>query len=108
LNFSQEESIVESITVKPNPILFWFTVTFQLTNKRISLTDYNTLLALIPFGKNEITMTLKNVASVSVSSGFSIIRLLVGIILTVFGLNLLFDGIFGIIFLAIGVLYLLK
>ncbi|HPE42717.1 MAG TPA: hypothetical protein PKV88_01445, partial [Bacteroidales bacterium] len=64
------------------------------------------LLGLIPLGQAQVAQPLKTVASVTSSTKFSFIRLLIGLILVIAGFALI--GSFGIILLILGAVNILN
>lgn len=84
---SQEETITGKQSFTTSLILFWLKANFTLTNKRLVGENPNTLIGLIPLGKNQITFPLKNIAQVSSSTKFYLFRFLLGIIVVFLGIK---------------------
>lgn len=89
-----EENVVNSSEFTTNLMLFWLKAKFTLTTKRINGFTPNTILGLIPLGKNEITFPTNKIAGVSVSTKFHLSRLLIGGFVFLFGLGLLSKSFF--------------
>ncbi|MFT9494380.1 hypothetical protein [Anaerosolibacter sp.] len=103
------ERIIKEGTYRTNLLLPWLTTDLSLTNRRFKGYDRNTLLGLIPLGKNEVTIPLKQIASVSTSTKFHIKRFLGGLFVTFLGLGSLSElGLMGIIWTLIGLGVLLN
>lgn len=104
-----EEQIVNKQSFTTSFILFWQKTDFTLTNKRIIGENPNTLLGLIPLGKNQITMPLKNISGVSGSNKFHLARFLLGVVVTYLGIkNLGSSFLPGIVFSLFGIATLLN
>ncbi|MDD3636470.1 MAG: hypothetical protein RBR84_06700 [Bacteroidales bacterium] len=102
----KDEQKIKEATFTANLILFWLKANYVLTNKRITGHTPNTLLGLIPLGQAQVAQPLKTVASVTSSTKFSFIRLLIGLILVIAGFALI--GSFGIILLILGAVNILN
>lgn len=102
----KDEQKIKKATFTANLILFWLKANYVLTNKRITGHTPNTLLGLIPLGQAQVAQPLKTVASVTSSTKFSFIRLLIGLILVIAGFALI--GSFGIILLILGAVNILN
>lgn len=102
----KDEQKIKEATFTANLILFWLKANYVLTNKRITGHAPNTLLGLIPLGQAQVAQPLKTVASVTSSTKFSFIRLLIGLILVIAGFALI--GSFGIILLILGAVNILN
>lgn len=102
----KEERVIREATFTANLILFWLKAHYVLTNKRVTGTQPNTLLGLIPLGKAQVAQPLKTIASVVSSTKFSILRLIIGIILVFIGFS--FISSFGIILLILGAVNILN
>ncbi|MCE7792388.1 hypothetical protein K8O68_08155 [Salipaludibacillus sp. CUR1] len=101
----KEEQIVKESTFRPNLVLSWLKSEMTVTNKRVLGYSRNTLLGLIPLGKNEISYPLKNISSVSISSKFYLSRFIIGLILVLSGLSQISDSFLGgLFFLVLGAL----
>ncbi len=102
----KDEQKIKEATFTANLILFWLKANYVLTNKRITGHTPNTLLGLIPLGQAQVSQPLNTVASVTSSTKFSFIRLLIGLILVIAGFALI--GSFGIILLILGAVNILN
>jgi len=101
----KEESVIKESSFRPNLVLSWLRSEMAVTNKRVLGSSRNTLLGLIPLGKNEISYPLKNISSVSISSKFYISRFLIGLILVIIGLSSIGNSFLaGLFFIIIGAL----
>ncbi|WP_346859766.1 hypothetical protein [uncultured Draconibacterium sp.] len=101
----KDEQKIKEATFTANLILFWLKADYMLTNKRVTGHTPNTLLGIIPLGKAQIAQPLKTIASVSSSTKFSFMRLLIGLVLVIAGFALITSfGIFLLLFGAINVL----
>jgi uncharacterized membrane protein len=90
-------------------LLSWLTTDLEVTTRRFKGYDRNTFLGLIPFGKNEITFPLKNIASVSTSTKFHLKRFIIGLFFTFAAFGAMGESfIGGLIMLIIGVIPLLN
>lgn len=85
----KEEKISDSKMFTTNLILGWLKTEMAITNKRLAGHSPNTLLGIIPMGRNDISYPLKNIASVSIKTKLHIIRLIIGFALFVYGLDFL-------------------
>jgi len=82
---------------------------FGLTNKRVTGHTPNTLLGLIPLGKNQIAQPLKNIASVTSSTKFSFMRLLIGVVFLIAGFSTMGSSfIGGVVLLILGAINILN
>lgn len=107
MNFvlGKEESVIKESSFRPNLVLSWLRSEMAVTNKRVLGSSRNTLLGLIPFGKNEISYPIKNISSVSISSKFYFGRFIIGLILLFIGLSTIGSSFLGgLFFLIIGAL----
>jgi hypothetical protein len=102
----KDEQKIKEATFTANLILFWLKANYVLTNKRVTGHTPNTLLGLIPLGKAQIAQPLKTIASVTSSTKFSFMRLLIGFILVIAGFALITS--FGIILLLLGAINILN
>lgn len=102
----KDEKIASESVFTANLILFWLKANYVLTNKRITGNTPNTLFGLIPIGKAQISQPLKSIASVSSSTKFSFVRLLLGVVLFFAGLALLSS--FGVVLLVLAVVNVLN
>lgn len=75
------ETIKEG-TYCTNVLFRWLKTDLTLTNKRFKGYNRNNVLGLVPLGQNEITMSLKNTASVSTSTKFHVKRFIFGLLFT--------------------------
>ncbi|NRG32546.1 hypothetical protein [Niallia circulans] len=102
----EREKKLKEGTYCTNVLLRWLTTDLLLTNKRFKGYDRNTVLGLMPIGKNEVTMSLKNIASVSTSTKFHLKRFLFGLFFTfILGLPSFVNGDFfiGLVLILIGI-----
>ncbi len=102
----KDEQKIKEATFTANLILFWLKANYVLTNKRITGHTPNTLFGLIPVGEAQIAQPLKTIASVTSSTKFSFMRLLIGFILVIAGFSLITS--FGIILLLLGAVNVLN
>jgi len=72
-----------------NLILFRLKANYILTNKRITGHTPNTLFGIIPLGKSQISQPLKTVASISSSTEFHLMRLIIGLALLIVGIMMM-------------------
>lgn len=84
----KDEQIIREEVFTANLILFWLKANYNLTNKRITGHTPNTFLGIIPLGKSQVSQPLKTVASISSSTQFHFMRLLIGAILLIVGLSM--------------------
>jgi hypothetical protein len=90
----EREKKLKEGTYCTNVLLRWLTTDLLLTNKRFKGYDRNTVLGLMPIGKNEVTMSLKNIAT---STKFHLKRFLFGLFFTsILGLPSFVNGDFFI------------
>lgn len=100
----KNERVIMEGTYCTNVVLRWLTTDLALTNKRFKGYDHNTLFSLLPLGKNEVTMPLKSIASVSTSTKFHLKRFVIGLVFTMIGIPELFHfNLFGLLFLVLGI-----
>ncbi len=105
----KNEQIIKKATFTANLILFWLKANYVLTNKRVTGDTPNTLFGLIPLGKAQIAQPLKTIASVTSSTKFSFLRLIVGVVFLIIGLSTLGSSfIGGIILLILGAINILN
>ncbi len=102
----KDEQKIKDATFTANLILFWLKADYVLTNKRVTGHTPNTLMGIIPLGKAQIAQPLKTIASVSSSTKFSFLRLLIGLILVGAGFGFITS--FGIILLLLGAINVLN
>lgn len=102
----KDEQKIKEATFTANLILFWLKANYVLTNKRVTGQSPNTLFGLIPLGKGQIAQPLKTIASVTSSTKFSFMRLLIGLILVFAGVYFITS--FGIILLLLGAINILN
>ena len=88
----RQEKTIEKGVFRTNLLLPWLTTDLEVSTKRFKGYKRNTLLGLIPFGKNELTFPLKNIASVSTSTKFHGKRFLFGLFFVFAGLSALTEG----------------
>lgn len=106
---TNNETLIKSENFTTNLLLYWLKSNFAITSKRIVGDEPNTILGLIPFGKNEVTFPLKSIAGIIVSTKFNLKRFIFGLIFTLWGLGMISDSfIAGIILLLLGLLPLLN
>lgn len=107
---SRDETIIKEVTFSPNLLLFWLKGHYVLTSKRLTGQRPNTLMGVIPLGKVNVSQPLKTIASVTCVSKFWFMRLLIGLVLLVFGLAGMSQGnyFFGLLFALAGVGFVLN
>ena len=105
----KDEQIIREDVFTANLILFWLKAKYCLTNKRVTGHTPNTFLAVIPLGKAQVAQPLKTIASVTSSTKFHFLRLLLGLILVIGGCFLLGPSpIIGIILIILGLVNILN
>src|SRR6266480_1966324 len=88
---------------------FFLKTTVELTDRRLVFERPNTMLGVIPIGKQKDTVPLRNVASVGTSTRIGFVQLILGILLALVGGSQLGKPTVGsIIVLALGVLLILN
>lgn len=102
----KDEQKIRQATFTANIILFWLKSNYILTNKRVTGDEPNTFMGIVPLGTTQISQPLKTVASVASSTKFSILRLIIGLCLVIFGLGLITS--FGILILVLGAVNILN
>lgn len=106
----REETTILEIKVTSNLLLFWLKSNIKLTNKKVEGNFPNTILGIIPFGKDNLVQPLRNISAVKSSNKFYLSRLITGILLICFGLisMLINFGLIDLIILLIGITGLLN
>lgn len=105
----KDEKIVSEHKFKPNLILFWLKASYVLTDKRLTGSQPNVFLGLIPLGKAQVNQPLKTIASVNSGTKFYFKKFIIGLVLTIAGFAVMsetFAG--GLIALIFGVVILLN
>ncbi len=102
----KDEQKIKEATFTANLILFWLKANYVLTNKRVTGHTPNTLFRIIPLGKAQIAQPLKTISSVTSSTKFSFLRLIIGVFLVIMSLESSFFG--GIILLILGAINILN
>jgi len=88
---------------------FFLKTTVELTDRRLVFERPNTMLGVIPIGKQKDTLPLRNVASVGTSTRIGFVQLILGILLALSGVSQLGKPTVGsIIVLALGVFLILN
>lgn len=106
---NKDEKLIREDIFTTNLLLAWMKSVFSLTSKRIIGHTPNTLLGIIPLGRNEITYPLKNVAGVGCSTKFHLKRFIIGAILTPVGIAMIQNpSVISICILLLGALLLLN
>lgn len=105
-HMSDGETRIAEESFRPSLLLFWHKAQMVLTNRRILGSAPNTILGLIPMGKEDITQPLKNVSVISVSTKFRVFRFLIGIVLLLGGMSSgeaagVVLGLIGVLFIAL-------
>lgn len=85
LALGKEETVSDKKKFTTNLILAWMKTEMTITNKRLTGHSPNTLLGIIPIGRNDISYPLKNIASVSIRTKLHIFRMIFGFIFFVYG-----------------------
>jgi hypothetical protein len=90
-----DEMIIKEESFNSDVAVFWIRSNYTLTNKRIIGSVPNINFRFIPMGKNELSIPLKSISSVGISSKFQLKRLINGLIFLVIGgfLSILVIGI---------------
>lgn len=105
----KDEKNVREAVFTANLILFWLKANYVLTNKRVTGHTPNTLFGLIPLGTAQIAQPLKTIASVSSSTKFSIVRLIIGLVFLGIGFGMFGSSfIIAIILLILGAINILN
>jgi hypothetical protein len=105
----KNEQKIKEATFTANLILFWLKANYVLTNKRVTGHTPNTLFGLIPLGKAQIAQPLKTIASVTSSTKFSFLRLIIGIVFLIIGFSTMESSfIGGVILLILGAVNILN
>lgn len=107
--FAAGESRIDSSTVRTSLVFFWLRTSLTLTNKRLMGTVPNTMLAVFPVGRREMTQPLDRISNVGYDAKFYLVRFLIGVVLLLGSIGLLTDGdtfASGFLFLVIAVLVL--
>ncbi len=99
----KDEKEIKKTAFATNLLLFWLKADFTLTNKRVLWKAPNTLLGLIPLGKNNLSQPLNTIASVFSSTKFYFKRFILAIIFLVIAYSMS-----NILFLILGVVNLLN
>jgi len=97
----KDEKIVSEHKFKPNLILFWLKADYVLTDKRLTGSQPNVFLGLIPLGKGQVNQPLKTIASVNSVTKFYFKKFLVGLILLIAGFAVLGETVIGGIIVAL-------
>ncbi len=100
----KDEKEIKKTAFATNLLLFWLKADFTLTNKRVLWKAPNTLLGLIPLGKNNLSQPLNTIASVFSSTKFYFKRFILAIIFFIFA----FSSPFPIFFSILGLMNLLN
>ena len=86
-------------------LFFWIKGHITVTQRDVQCRTANTVLVLIPAGRREQTIPLRNISSCSIDTRFKIGGLIVGIVLGLGGLSTMAESFFaGVFILLIGVL----
>ena len=101
----KDEKIVCEHKFKPNLILFWLKASYVLTDKRLTGSQPNVFLCLIPLGKEQVNQPLKTIASVNSGTKFYFKKFILGLVLAIVGLYVMGDTTAGGIILLLFVLY---
>ena len=109
LILGKDEKKIKEASFTANLILFWLKANYVLTNKRVTGHTPNTLFGLIPLGKAQIAQPLKTIASVTSSTKFSFMRLIIGVVFLAIGVGFMESSFFaGLILLILGVINILN
>lgn len=99
-----EQTIVER-TFMSNLLTPYLTTSFTLTNQRLITKRPNTILSVIPVGKDESTYFLEQIVSVRTSSRLRGKTLFAGLLVLLFGMG---PGFLQILFQLVGLFLLLN
>lgn len=95
-----------AVEVRPSLVLFWFKATLHASTKRVSGAIPNSILGVIPAGKRDVMIPMKQIASISTSSEYSFLRIIVGALILLVGLAQL-PSLGGIVIAILGLALLL-
>lgn len=84
ISLTDNEQLITSEAFTTNQALFWIKTKMSLTSKRVVGSIPNTILGLIPLGRNELTFPLKNISGVFINTKLHLLRLLVGLFFITF------------------------
>ena len=82
----KDETKITDAVFTTNLVFFWLKSKLCLTNKRLTGQVPNTILGFIPAGKSEIVHPVKSISSVGYSTKAHPRRLILGLLLLLFGL----------------------
>jgi hypothetical protein len=108
VKLGKEEEIRSSDSFITNLFFGWLKTKIILTNKRVVAAKPNTLLKAIPFGMDEVSHHIKNIASVRVSTKFHFIRFLCAVVLILLSIQLMTQTFAGFFVWMIGFYFLLN
>lgn len=82
----------------------WIKGSIAVDSRMVKVCTSNTILGIIPAGKDDQSVPLKNIGSVKVKTGYDLKPMLIGLILAFIGFStLLGSPIFGLLLMLIGV-----
>lgn len=85
-------------------LFFWVKGFISVDSRFVKISGANTILGIIPAGKDNQSIPLKNISSTRISTSYKIKPIIIGIILSFISLSVLGDSFFGaLILLLIGV-----
>ncbi|AEB31225.1 hypothetical protein CAR_50p530 (plasmid) [Carnobacterium sp. 17-4] len=85
-------------------LFFWVKGFISVDSRFVKVSGANTILGIIPAGRDNQSIPLKNISSARISTSYKIKPMLVGIILIFIAINMLGDNVLGaLILLLIGV-----
>lgn len=99
----QEKKVDFSLSL----LFFWVKGHVSVDASFIKMSIANTIFGLIPAGKNEQSIPLKNVSAVTLSKKYVILPMIVGLLISLTALGMFSESVIGgLIVLAIGLLML--
>ena len=103
--YSQKRGVnMKEISFSTSLLFFWIKGAVEVDNRFVKTNLSNTILGIIPAGKDQQSIPLKNISGSMLSTKYNIKAIIIGLILLLIGLNSLDDSfIGGLIWLIIGV-----
>ena len=77
--YSVSEQTIYSETCRSHLFFFWLPTRFKVTNRRLMVESHNTLMGVLPIGRNTENIIYRNIASVHSTSKLYVIRFLIGL-----------------------------
>ncbi|SHH82420.1 hypothetical protein SAMN02745135_02291 [Caloranaerobacter azorensis DSM 13643] len=105
---AKDEDIIKEQKFAYSTLMPFIKSKFKITNKRI-LGSVPNLFWLILLGSNDVTYPIKNIAGVRIDNKFNIKKIIIGIILALFGLNTFSDTFFGgLVLILLGIMSIIE